>query len=130
MMPLQTKSIDRYRAYDGVHNEPGYHVQKFKCDECWITNCFECEQGACGCYCRDSSGIWTPKPEHGYDPTPQAGTGGRRKWIGRNSPLVINGEWHLHALFNRGTIRWTLTGKGSALCSQPGRCKRIRLELI
>lgn len=129
MMPIGSKSFDKYRSYDGIHYEPGYHVRLFKCDECWDTNCFECQQGYCNCYCRTSNNYYTPKPEHGYDPLPEAGTAGRRKWIGRNASPVNDGKWHLHALLNRGRVQWVLTSVGSGVCKQPGRCKLIELTL-
>lgn len=104
---------------------------KHFCDACREYDHFLCTEGdcACGCNVEDGKlwgmGRWRGYRANGYDEQPKAGTKARRNWIGRQASAVEPGEYHLHALYNRGRVMWVVTGKGSPLCKQPGRCQRV-----
>lgn len=119
-----------YRVPDGIHYEPGYRVLAYKCDACYESDHYECEEGFCLCSCRTDylGNIIEGKSKKKYDGLPHPGTIGRRKWIGRNAPVFSEGIWHLHAILERGIVKWELVGKATGVCKQEGRCKIVEIK--
>lgn len=55
----------------------------------------------------------------------------RFNWfLAENAPPVDNGEYHLHAFYNKNAseVFWKLTSR-SSVCKIPGRCKKVKVEL-
>ena len=110
-------------------------VAETTCPACAEHDHYLCSEGDCECSCNKDdgklwgTGRWKGYRENRFDALPHAGSKARRNWIGRNAEQVRTGEYHLHALFNRGRVMWVVVGKGSGLCKQPGRCKKVRIEV-
>lgn len=60
-------------------------------------------------------------------PTTRQGKKARSAWIGRNAFNFPEGKYHLHARWLKGTVQWVLSGRGSALCKEEGRCRIVQI---